>query len=93
MVFQLLHVYLGLTRDLQLSDNFQDFYRTVYNIAASSDVITHCKRELFQLVWLLILDDEFMHAYVHGFEHTFPDGTRRLIFPRFFTYTADYPEK
>ena len=53
-----------LTRDLQLSDNFQDFYRTVYNIAASSDVITHCKRELFQLVWLLILDDEFMHAYV-----------------------------
>lgn len=34
-----------------------------------------------------------MHAYVHGFKHRFPDGVERLVFPRFFTYAADYPEK
>lgn len=46
-----------------------------------------------QLIWLLILDTEFMHAYVYGFEFEFWDGIIRLVFPRFFTYAADYPEK
>lgn len=65
----------------------------IYDVAASSDIITHCKRELIHLIWLLILDDEFMHVYVHGLAHTFIDGIVRLVFPRFFTYAADYPEK
>ena len=34
-----------------------------------------------------------MHAYVYGFDHVFHDGIRRLVFPRLFTYAADYPEK
>jgi len=55
--------------------------------------MTHCKRELIHLIWLLILDEEFMHAYVHGFDYVFYDGIRRLVFPRLFTYAADYPEK
>ncbi|KIL55572.1 hypothetical protein M378DRAFT_90703 [Amanita muscaria Koide BX008] len=77
----------------KLSDTFQDFYRAVFGIPASSETITHCRRELIHLIWLLILDEDFMHAYVHGIEHVFSDGIRRLVFPRLFTYAADYPEK
>ncbi|KAF8322961.1 hypothetical protein F5887DRAFT_1086897 [Amanita rubescens] len=68
-------------------------YIDVFGVSASSDIITHCKRELIHLIWLLILDKEFMHAYVHGFDYLFHDGIRRLVFPRLFTYAADYPEK
>ncbi|KIL55287.1 hypothetical protein M378DRAFT_173752, partial [Amanita muscaria Koide BX008] len=77
----------------KLSDKFQDFYKHVFGVPAAADVITHCKRELMHLIWLLIIDDDFMHAYVHGFCHEFIDGVTRLVFPRFFTYAADYPEK
>ena len=46
-----------------------------------------------QLIWLMLLDDEFMDAYVNGFLHQCGDGIIRRIFPRFFAYSADYPEK
>lgn len=44
-------------------------------------------------VWLAILDGEFMEAYIHGILIVCGDGVTRRIFPRFFTYAADYPEK
>jgi hypothetical protein len=34
-----------------------------------------------------------MHAYVHSFPEELIDGIERLGFPRFLTYSADYPEK
>ena len=46
-----------------------------------------------QSVWRILLDDEFTDAYENGFVITFPDGIQRRVFPRFFTYSADYPEK
>ena len=46
-----------------------------------------------QAAWELLLDDEFMEAYVHGIVVNCVDGIRRRIYPRFFTYSADYPEK
>lgn len=46
-----------------------------------------------QKIWLLILDDDFMHAYKHGILLVCGDGILRRIFPRVFTYSADYPEK
>jgi len=61
--------------------------------SASANTITHLKRELIQKVWELLLDDEFMEAYEHGIVITCADGVTRRIFPRFFTYSADYPEK
>ncbi|KAF8675505.1 hypothetical protein AX14_005100, partial [Amanita brunnescens Koide BX004] len=76
-----------------LLDTFQDFYTQVFGIPASSDVIMHCKRQLIHLIWLLILHNDFMHAYVHGFHHIFPDRIRQLLFPPLFTYATDYPEK
>ena len=55
--------------------------------------MTHLKRELMHAVWELLLDDEFMEAYEHGIVVKCADGVIRRIYPRFFTYSADYPEK
>jgi hypothetical protein len=46
-----------------------------------------------QAVWLLLLDDEFIHAYVHGFEMELFDELQSLLFPCFLAHSADYPEK
>ena len=48
-------------------------------------MLTHLRRELMQEVWLILMDDDFMHAYIHGIMQVF--------YPQFFTYSADYPEK
>ena len=44
-----------------------------------------------QGVWRILLDDDFLDAYENII--LFPDGIERRLFPRFFTYSADYPEK
>jgi hypothetical protein len=54
---------------------------------------THCRRELFHACWDILLDEEFLGAYHHGIVLKCPDGVMRRIFPRIFTYSADYPEK
>ena len=56
-------------------------------------LLAHCRQELFQGVWRLILDDEFRQACEHGMVVDCIDGIRRRIYPRLFTYSADYPEK
>jgi hypothetical protein len=53
----------------------------------------HCRRELMHEVWRLLLDDEFLHAYMHGIVLMCADGIKQWIYPRIFTYSADYPEK
>jgi hypothetical protein len=57
------------------------------------DVLTHCKRELFHGVWRILLDEEFIHAYKNGIVIKCHDGVSQRVFPRIFTYSADYPEK
>jgi len=54
---------------------------------------THCRRELFQECWSILLDEEFLHAYSHGIVMTCADGILQRMFPKIFTYSADYPEK
>lgn len=34
-----------------------------------------------------------MEAYIHGIVLLCADGIARRVFPRIFTYSADYPEK
>lgn len=60
---------------------------------ATSHVLTHLRRELMQAVWSILLDDEFVDAYSNGMLIKFSDGITRRVFPRIFTYSADYPEK
>ena len=40
-----------------------------------------------------MLDKDFVDAYTHGMLVVCSDGVKRRIFPRIFTYAADYPEK
>ncbi|KAF8833191.1 hypothetical protein BDN67DRAFT_917478, partial [Paxillus ammoniavirescens] len=76
-----------------LPDDFQDEYILHFGEAATADVMTFCKRELFQGVWKLLLDEKFMHAYEHGMVICCADGITCRVFPRFFIYSVDYPEK
>lgn len=79
--------------DVQLPDTLQDFYRKVYGTAATADILRFCKQELVHAIWLLLLDDDFVKAFVHGLLILCADAVWRRAYPRFFTYSADYPEK
>lgn len=48
---------------------------------------------MFHEQWKTILDDEFMEAYLHGIVVHCVDSKVRRFYPRFFVYSADYPEK
>jgi hypothetical protein len=77
----------------QLPDSFADAYMKEFGVPPPPDVITHCRRELFHEVIKLILEGKFAEAYKHGILIKFPDGITRRVFPRFYSYSADYPEK
>ncbi|KAE9385442.1 hypothetical protein BT96DRAFT_960747 [Gymnopus androsaceus JB14] len=80
-----------------LPNNFQDWAKTFCEKwstkSQKTDIITHCRRELMHAVWKLLLTDKFIHAYKYGIVIMCADGIERRVFPRFFTYSADYPEK
>ncbi|THV05634.1 hypothetical protein K435DRAFT_816329 [Dendrothele bispora CBS 962.96] len=77
----------------KLPDHFQDQYLKEFGKPPIGPILTHIKRELMHKVWALILDPEFMHAYEYGILVKCGDSIVRRLFPRFFTYSADYPEK
>lgn len=81
------------TKSIQLPDEIQDAYREEFGVPPPAEYLTHLKRELMHAVWDLLLTVEFIHAYLHGVVIKCYDGVTRRIFPRFFTYSADYPEK
>lgn len=78
-----------------LPDHFQDFAASFCSKwgTQKKDILTHCRRELMHGVWKLLLDDDFVHAYQYGMVVKCADGIERRVYPRFFTYSADYPEK
>jgi hypothetical protein len=77
----------------KLGDSLQEFYKEMFGKTATAAILTHLRRELVHAVWMLLLDDEFMHAYIHGLMFQLVDGILRMFYPRFFIYSADYPEK
>jgi hypothetical protein len=80
---------------LKLPDSVKDVLSSLHRITKSgiAALNAHCRRELFHSCWDILLDPEFLHAYRHGIVLQCPDGISRRIFPRIFTYSADYPEK
>lgn len=56
-------------------------------------LLTHLRRELIHEVWNTLLDDEFLQAWLNGIVICCADGITRRVFPRIFSYSADYPEK
>ncbi|KAF8811646.1 hypothetical protein BYT27DRAFT_7336095 [Phlegmacium glaucopus] len=77
----------------KLDDSIQDFYKMTFGKTATADVLTHLQHEVIQSVWRILLDDEFTDAYENGIIITFTDGIKQCLFPHFFTYSANYPEK
>jgi hypothetical protein len=78
----------------QIPDSFHDFISSVLQRPSHKKaVLTHCHREMMHQVWHLLLNDEFIEAYQHGMVLTCADGIVRRVYPRIFTYSADYPEK
>jgi hypothetical protein len=78
-----------------LPDSFQDFAASFCSKWGTQkrDIMTHCRRELMHGVWRFLLDADFIHAYKCGMVVKCADGIERRVYPRFFTYSADYPEK
>ena len=78
-----------------LPDSFQDFAADFCSKwgTQKTDLMTHCRQELMHGVWKFLLDEDFIHAYKYGMVVKCVDGIERRVYPRFFTYSADYPEK
>ena len=64
-----------------------------FETAATGVVLTFLWHKLMQAILLLLLDDSFMYAFVHGYDEVCSDGIRQCGFPRFFFHGTDYPEK
>jgi hypothetical protein len=74
-----------------LQDQLRDFHQKWDS--QQKDILTFCRRELMHEVWKFLLDDDFLQAYHYGTVVRCYDGVERRIYPRIFTYSADYPEK
>jgi hypothetical protein len=74
-----------------LQDRLKDFHHKWDT--QQKDILAHCHRELMHAVWKLLLDEDFLHAYNYGMVLQCQDGIEQHIYPRIFTYSADYPEK
>jgi hypothetical protein len=79
----------------QLPDKVKDVLSGLPRMSKSgmAALQTHCRRELFHACWDILLDQHFVRAYRHSIVLKCADGVLRRIFPRIFTYSADYPEK
>lgn len=77
-----------------MPDKIQELIQRALGKAPSRALLTHCRRELFNAAQMVLLNDpEFQHAYKNGIVVKCVDGVVRRLFPRIFTYSADYPEK
>ncbi|KIJ47640.1 hypothetical protein M422DRAFT_163661 [Sphaerobolus stellatus SS14] len=76
-----------------LPPDVRDFIRQLTGQPCSGPLFTHCKRELVQSVWRILLDEDFRKAYKEGIIVKCADGITRCVYIRLFTYSADYPEK
>ena len=56
-------------------------------------MLRYLKESLFQAVWAVLLDEEFMAAYTHGILMECADGVLRRQFLRVMLYSADYPDR
>ena len=60
---------------------------------ATAAILTFVWRDLIQAIWLVLLSPDFIDAYQHGIVILCGDGITRHVFPQFFVYSCDYPEK
>ena len=53
-------------------------YRKKFGESATAEMLTYLRHEVIHAVWRLLLDDEFMDAYVNGIviDLEFHDGVK-----------------
>ena len=78
---------------VQLPESIKNFLSSISGKKHNHDLLTHCKRELIHTIWTLLLNDDFVEAYKNGIIVKCFDGITRRVYPRIFTYSANYPEK
>ncbi|KAG8698606.1 hypothetical protein FRC12_008574 [Ceratobasidium sp. 428] len=76
-----------------LPDSVKDEITKLNGRPPSSSLLTYLRRELMHAVLHELLDAEFLQAWQHGIKIKCADGIERRVFPRIFTYSADYPER
>ena len=74
-----------------LQDDLKDFHHKWDT--QQRDILAHCHCGLMHAVWKFLLDNNFIHMYKYGMVLCCQDGIEQHIYPRIFTYSADYPEK
>ncbi|KAJ3574501.1 hypothetical protein NP233_g1725 [Leucocoprinus birnbaumii] len=77
----------------KLQQNQSKYERLKPSNFAAHHIAYISEREFIHAIWTLLLDEDLRHAYEHGIPVDCADGVRHLLFPRFFTYSADYSEK
>ncbi|KAJ3535560.1 hypothetical protein NMY22_g6430 [Coprinellus aureogranulatus] len=79
---------------LKLPNDFNDYLkkRNEGRLPPPS-FMRYCSKKLFHQQWSIMLDEELINAMKDGIVVMCPDGKKRHFFPRFFTYSADYPER
>ncbi|KAH9938879.1 uncharacterized protein BXZ73DRAFT_99940 [Epithele typhae] len=76
-----------------LPDTIQEAYANIFGKPPTEEIMRFLKRDLFQQIWLRLMNTDFMEAYEKGVVYQCTDGVTQRMFPRLFAYAADYPEK
>ncbi|THU84721.1 hypothetical protein K435DRAFT_687006 [Dendrothele bispora CBS 962.96] len=76
-----------------LPDKIRDVYQEIFNQLPSKNELAHLRRELVHVILAFIFSPSFREAYLNGVEVQCIDGILRRLFPRLFSYSADYVEK
>ena len=92
-VHKLFSLFKLLLTILQISDWIHNIYKEIYGAVANSDALTFLKPELIHTIWCLLINEDFINAYIFGIIVLCADSIERCLFPQFFTYLAHYPEK
>ncbi|GJJ14857.1 hypothetical protein Clacol_009125 [Clathrus columnatus] len=76
-----------------LPDSVIEFICGHVSSGAADALKTHCQHELFHAALNFLFDEDFLEAWNKGIVIDCIDGVKWRVFPRIFTWSADYPEK
>ncbi|KAH9911327.1 uncharacterized protein BXZ73DRAFT_108092 [Epithele typhae] len=66
-----------------LPDTIEEAYADIFGKPPTEEIMRYLKRDLFQQIWLWLMNTEFMEAYEKGVVYQCTDGITQRMFPRF----------
>ncbi|KAF9040021.1 hypothetical protein BJ165DRAFT_1351217 [Panaeolus papilionaceus] len=64
----------------KLPEDIQTLYLKMFGVYATKETLFHLHRELFHVVWLLLLDNDLCEAYLNGMDVVFWDKVEQHVF-------------